>query len=99
LAESLPGDATGVVLRATRALALTPAAELSGDTLVNALRCANEEMLAALDPDETDRQPPQDPMAEAYAQFVEEWCGKEDLDAHLVRKSRSKKKPNFLLKS
>ncbi|KAI0250182.1 U3 small nucleolar RNA-associated protein 6-domain-containing protein [Lactifluus subvellereus] len=88
LAESLPGDAAGVVLRATRGLALAPAEEeefAGGSTLVDALRRANEEMLAALRADTmTERRwPPRDAMAGAYAQFVEEWCGKEDLDAHL----------------
>ncbi|KAH9069823.1 U3 small nucleolar RNA-associated protein 6-domain-containing protein [Lactarius deliciosus] len=80
LAETLPGDASAVVLRATRALALTSAEELAGGTLVDALRRANEEMLKALDA--AGRQPPEE-MAAAYAQFVEEWCGKEDVDVHL----------------
>jgi len=71
-----------VVLRATRALALTSAEELAGGALVDALRRANEEMLKALDA--AGQQPPEE-MAAAYAQFVEEWCGKEDVDAHLVR--------------
>jgi U3 small nucleolar RNA-associated protein 6 len=82
LAEALPEDAAAVVLRATRALALTPPEELAGVALVEGLRRANEEMLAALHADPTERLPPD--MARAYAQFVEEWCGKEDLDAHLV---------------
>jgi U3 small nucleolar RNA-associated protein 6 len=76
LAEALPEDAASVVLRATRALAVEEE-KLSGVGLVEALRCANEEMLAALEP-------PSEGMAKAYAQFVEEWIGKEDLDAHLV---------------
>jgi U3 small nucleolar RNA-associated protein 6 len=76
LAEALPEDAASVVLRATRALAVEEE-KLSGVGLVEALRCANEEMLAALEP-------PSEGMAKAYAQFVEEWFGKEDLDAHLV---------------
>ncbi|KAH8993471.1 U3 small nucleolar RNA-associated protein 6-domain-containing protein [Lactarius akahatsu] len=62
LAETLPGDASAVVLRATRALALTSAEELAGGAL--------------------GQQPPEE-MAAAYAQFVEEWCGKEDVDVHL----------------
>ncbi len=70
------------MLRATRALALTSAEELAGGALVDALRRANEEMLKALDA--AGQQPPEE-MAAAYAQFVEEWCGKEDVDAHLVR--------------
>jgi len=73
-----------VALRATRALALTSPEELTGSALVDALRRANEEMLAALDADGMERCPP-DELAGAYAQFVEEWCGKEDVDAHLVR--------------
>ena len=76
LADALPEDAASVVLRATRALAVEED-KLSGVGLVEALRCANEEMLAALEP-------PSEEMAKAYAQFVEEWFGKEDLDAHLV---------------
>lgn len=89
LAEALPRHAAAVVLRATRALALRSAEELAGDALVDALRRANEEMLAALDADGTKRCPP-DELAGAYAQFVEEWCRKEDVDAHLVR-------PNVIL--
>ncbi|KAH9032469.1 U3 small nucleolar RNA-associated protein 6-domain-containing protein [Lactarius pseudohatsudake] len=80
LAETLPGDASAVVLRATRALALTSAEELAGGALVDALRRANEEMLKALDA--AGQQPPEE-MTAAYAQFVEEWCGKEDVDVHL----------------
>ncbi|KAH8996404.1 U3 snoRNP protein [Lactarius hatsudake] len=80
LAEMLPGDASAVVLRATRALALTSAEELAGGALVDALRRANEEMLKALDA--AGQQPPEE-MAAAYAQFVEEWCGKENVDVHL----------------
>ncbi|KAI9437584.1 U3 small nucleolar RNA-associated protein 6-domain-containing protein [Lactarius indigo] len=80
LAETLPGDASAVVLRATRALALTSAEELAGGALVDALRRANEEMLKALDA--VGQQPPEE-MATAYAQFIEEWCGKEDVDTHL----------------
>ena len=71
-------------LRATRALALTSAEELAGSALVDVLRRANEEMLAALDADGTEQCPP-DELAEAYTQFIEEWCQKEDVDAHLVR--------------
>ena len=74
-----------MVLRATRALALTSAEELAGGALVDALKRANEELLKALDAAE---QPPEE-MATAYAQFVEEWCGKENVDAHLVRWSNS----------
>ena len=73
-----------MALRATRALALTSAGELAGGALVDALRRANEEMLAALDSDGTERCPP-DELAGAYTQFIEEWCRKEDVDAHLVR--------------
>jgi hypothetical protein len=80
----LPRHAAAVALRATRALALTSAEELAGGALVDALRRANEEMLAALDTDGTERCPP-DELAGAYTQFIEEWCRKEDVDAHLVR--------------
>jgi hypothetical protein len=84
LTDVLPRRAAAVALRATRALALTSAEELAGGALVDALRRANEEMLAALDIDGTERCPP-DELAGAYTQFVEEWCTKEDVDAHLVR--------------
>ena len=84
LAELLPRHAAAVSLRATRALALTSAEDLAGGALVDALRRANEEMLAALDADGTERCPP-DELAGAYAQFIGEWCRKEDVDAHLVR--------------
>lgn len=102
LAEVLPRDAAAVALRATRALAVTSAAAPAGEeeepvggaALVDALRRANEEMLAALDDSDdgnnhatTERCYPRDELAGAYAQFVEEWCGKEDLDPHLVRGS------------
>ncbi len=77
LAEALPRHAGAVVLHATRALALASAEELAGAALVDALRRANEELLAALDADGTEQRPP-DELAEAYAQL-------EDADAHLVR--------------
>jgi hypothetical protein len=80
----LPRHAAAVALRATRALVLTSAEELAGGALVDALRHANEEMLAALDADGTERCPP-DKLAGAYTQFIEEWCRKEDVDANLVR--------------
>ncbi|KAH9983609.1 U3 small nucleolar RNA-associated protein 6-domain-containing protein [Russula compacta] len=90
LAEVLPRDAAAVALRATRGLTLTSAAAegeepVGGAALVDALRHANEEMLAALDDadDVTERCHSRDELAGAYAQFVEEWCGREDLDAHL----------------
>ena len=90
LAEALPRDAAAVVLRATRALVLASPEELAGGALVDALRRANEEMLAALDADanadaDAAVRCTRDELAGAYAQFVEEWCGKEDVDAHLVR--------------
>ena len=69
-----------MVLRATRALALTSTEELAGGALVDALKQAKEELLKAL---ETQR--PSEDLAAAYAQFVEEWCGKDDVDANLVR--------------
>ncbi|KAF8262880.1 U3 small nucleolar RNA-associated protein 6-domain-containing protein [Lactarius quietus] len=80
LAETLPGDVSGVVLRATRALALTSKEDLAGGALVDALRHANEELLKALDA--AGQQLPED-LAAAYTHFVEEWCGKDDVDAHL----------------
>jgi hypothetical protein len=80
----LPRHAAAVALRATRALALTSAEEPTGGALVDALRRANEEMLAALDADGTERCPP-DELAGVYTQFIEEWCRREDVDAHLVR--------------
>jgi hypothetical protein len=83
----LPRHAAAVALRATRVLALTSAGELAGGALVDALRRANEEMLAALDADGTERCPP-DELAGAYTQFIEEWCRKEDVDGHLVRTDR-----------
>ncbi|KAI0287467.1 U3 small nucleolar RNA-associated protein 6-domain-containing protein, partial [Russula brevipes] len=83
LAEALPLDAAAVALHATRSLALTSAEELAGCALVDALRRANEEMLAALDAAGAAEECPCDELAAAYAQFVKEWCGKEDVDAHL----------------
>ena len=80
LAETLPHNPSGVVLRATRALALTSTEELAGGALVDALKHANEELLKALE-----AQQPSEDLAAAYAQFVKEWCGKEDVDANLVR--------------
>lgn len=84
LAEVLPRHAAAVALRVTRALALTSAGELAGSALVDALRRANEEMLAPFDTDGTERCAP-DELAGAYTKFIEEWCIKEDVDAHLVR--------------
>lgn len=83
LSEALPRDATALKLRATRSLVLASPEELAGGALVDALRGTNEEMLATLDADTAERYL-QDELAEAYAQFIEEWCGKEEVDAHLV---------------
>ena len=83
LSEALPRDAAALKLRATRSLVLASPEELAGGVLVDALRRTNEEMLATLDAD-TAEQYMQDELAEAYAQFIEEWCGKEEIDAHLV---------------
>ncbi|KAH9961491.1 U3 small nucleolar RNA-associated protein 6-domain-containing protein [Russula dissimulans] len=84
LTEALPRDAATVTLRATRRLALASAEDPAGGSLViDALRCANEEMLSALGADVAEEGPPRDELARAYAEFVEEWCGKEDVDAHL----------------
>ena len=69
-----------MVLRATRALALTSTEELAGGALVDALKHANEELLKALEAEQQSED-----LAAAYAQFVEEWCGKDDVDANLVR--------------
>jgi hypothetical protein len=85
LAEALPLDAAAVALHATRSLALASAEDLAGCTLVDALRRANEEMLAALDTAGAAEECLCDELAAAYAQFVKEWCGKKDVDAHLVR--------------
>jgi U3 small nucleolar RNA-associated protein 6 len=89
LAEALPRDAAALTLRATRTLVLASAGESAGGALVDALRRANEEMLAAIDAEGevAERCTPAlaDELAGAYAQFVEEWCGKEDVDEHLVR--------------
>src|SRR5258707_10911286 len=65
LAEALPRHEGAVVLHATRALALASAEELAGAALVDALRRANEELLAALDADGTEQRPP-DELAEAW---------------------------------
>ncbi|KAI9511208.1 hypothetical protein F5148DRAFT_1172554 [Russula earlei] len=89
LAEALPCDAAAVTLRATRGLTLTSgSAEDAGrGGLVDALQRANEEMVAALDADLAEGCP-RDELAGAYAQFVEEWCGKEEIDAHLYAACR-----------
>ena len=83
LSEALPRDAAALKLRATRSLVLASPEELAGGALVDALRGTNEEMLATLDADTAERCM-HDELAEAYAQFIEEWCGKEEVDAHLV---------------
>jgi len=86
LIEALPRDAAAVTLRATRRLALASAEDPAGGSLVvDALRDANEVMLTAMDADVAEEGPPRDELARAYAEFVEQWCGKEDVDAHLVR--------------
>lgn len=90
LAEALPRDAAALTLRATRALVLASAGGSAGGALVDGLRRANEEMLAAIDAEAAAEgagrcTPASEEPAGAYAQFVEEWCGKEDVDEHLVR--------------
>lgn len=88
LAEALPRDAAALTLRATRALVLASAEGSAGGALVDGLRRVNEEMLAAIDAEAEVAgrcTPASDELAGAYAQFVEEWCGKEDVDEHLVR--------------
>jgi hypothetical protein len=89
LAEALPRDPAGLTLRATRALVLASAEGSAGGALVDGLRWANEEMLGAIDAEAAEVAgrctPALDALAGAYAQFVEDWCGKEDVDEHLVR--------------
>jgi hypothetical protein len=78
-------------------LVLASPEELAGGALVEALRQANEEILASLDAHGTEQQQrTQDELAVAYAQFVEEWSGKEDVDAHLVRSGISLMITNLL---
>lgn len=73
LGQTLPRDPKGMELRARRHLKGLP----SSVGFVDGLKKANEEMLAVIGDGG------EDPLLEAYASFVEEWCGKAE-DDHLV---------------
>ena len=77
LLETLPSLPAAIKLRATRYL--TP--DLSGEALVDALRTANDVLSEAVrtSPAET-----REGVASVYAEFIEEWCGKKDVDDNLV---------------
>ncbi|KAI0334977.1 hypothetical protein GY45DRAFT_1351078 [Cubamyces sp. BRFM 1775] len=76
LLETLPSLPAAIKLHATRYL--TP--DLSGEALVDALRTANDVLSDAVrtSPAET-----REGVATVYAEFIEEWCGKKDVDDNL----------------
>ncbi|KAI0655912.1 U3 small nucleolar RNA-associated protein 6-domain-containing protein [Cubamyces menziesii] len=76
LLETLPSLPAAIKLHATRYL--TP--DLSGEALVDALRTANDVLSEAVrtSPAET-----REGVASVYAEFIEEWCGKKDVDDNL----------------
>lgn len=73
LRRTLPDDAGAIKLSASRFLA----PELKGEAFVEALRSANEEMLQSVGEGRRES------ALEAYAGFVEEWCGAA-IDVNLV---------------
>ena len=77
LLETLPSLPAAIKLHATRYL--TP--DLSGEALVDALRTANDVLSESVRmcPAET-----REGVATVYAEFIEEWCGKKDVDDNLV---------------
>ncbi|CDO69297.1 hypothetical protein BN946_scf184976.g16 [Trametes cinnabarina] len=70
LRETLPSLPAAVKLSATRRL--TP--DLSGEALVDALKSANDVLSAAVRTSDGDAR---ESVAAVYAEFVEEWCGKD----------------------
>ncbi|KAH9892817.1 U3 small nucleolar RNA-associated protein 6-domain-containing protein [Cubamyces lactineus] len=76
LLETLPSLPAAIKLHATRYL--TP--DLSGEALVDALRTANDVLSESVRtcPAET-----REGVATVYAEFIEEWCGKKDVDDNL----------------
>ncbi|KAI9067095.1 hypothetical protein FKP32DRAFT_1564309 [Trametes sanguinea] len=80
LRETLPSDPAAIKLSATRRL--TP--DLSGEALVDALKSANDVLSEAV---RTSDGEARRGVAVVYAEFVEEWCGKDvddSLKAYLI---------------
>ncbi|KAI0690201.1 U3 small nucleolar RNA-associated protein 6-domain-containing protein [Cerioporus squamosus] len=80
LHQTLPSDPAAIKLSATRHLK----ADLVGEPLVDALKDANEQLLAYI---RSTGGPVSPPVAAVYADFVEEWCGKDvddTLKAYLI---------------
>lgn len=86
LQSTMPGDPHAIKLLATRSL--TP--ELQGEPLIEALRRANEELLAAVPNGSED-------IFSVYAEFVEEWC-RAAIDVNLVSYSHPKSTAICMLK-
>ena len=76
LRETLPSVPAAIKLSATRHLT----SDLVGETLVDALKSANEQLIAAV---RNAAGSVDSGVANVYAQFVGEWCGKE-VDDSLV---------------
>jgi U3 small nucleolar RNA-associated protein 6 len=74
LQVTLPDDPLAIKLLATRGLA----PDLDIEAFVDALKTANEKLVAAVSARGAG-------VADVYAAFVVEWCGRDDLDDHLVR--------------
>jgi U3 small nucleolar RNA-associated protein 6 len=82
--QTLPAEPGAIAFRARRhLLAYTDVAssdgpyELAGEALVDGLRAANEELLAAAEENRG--------VQDVYADFVAEWADKDSLDNSLVR--------------
>ncbi|TBU43639.1 hypothetical protein BD309DRAFT_960198 [Dichomitus squalens] len=80
LRETLPSLPAAIKLSATRNL--TP--DMVGEPLVDALKSANEQLIAAVRTAANSSDPG---VAKVYSEFVEEWCGQEiddSLKAYLI---------------
>lgn len=91
LVDVLPGDPRAIKLTATRFI--TPELDIQSPDFVDVFRNANEKLMQGVREAWEDDKPAQkdsdrlkrkEEMAMVYAQFVDEWAEKEDVDLNLV---------------
>lgn len=83
LRATLPDEPLGLKLIATRSLK----PDLNGPDLIEALKSANETLLAGIQIERTNKES----FFRAYAEFVEEWC-RAGIDSNLVSRRVVEKK-------
>ena len=91
LVDVLPGDPRAIKLTATRFITLE--LDIQSPDFVDILRNANEQLMQGVreawsddkpSQNDSDRQKRQEEMATVYAQFIDEWAEKDDVDVNLV---------------